>query len=70
MIDLNPEYYKLKKTLSRLSQVDEVVEADLLDARDTLQSIKQNLNNGEFETANEQLRDLVKQLAEIKNSLQ
>ena len=70
MIDLNPEYYKLKKTLSRLSQVDGVDEEDLLDARDTLQSIKQNLNDGEFETANEQLRDLAKQLAEIKNSLQ
>jgi len=28
------------------------------------------LNDGEFETANEQLRDLAKQLAEIKNSLQ
>ena len=42
----------------------------MLDARDTLQSIKQNLNDGEFKTANEQLRDLVKELAEIKNSLQ
>ena len=39
------------------------------EARDMLQSIKDNLNNGEFETANELLRDLAKQLAEIKNSL-
>jgi len=67
---LESRILQVEKTLSRLSQVDEVGEADLLDARDTLQSIKQNLNNGEFETANEQLRDLAKQLAEIKNSLQ
>lgn len=67
---LESRILQVEKTLSRLSQVDEVGEEDLLDARDTLQSIKQNLNDGEFETANEQLRDLAKQLAEIKNSLQ
>jgi len=67
---LESRILQVEKTLSRLSQVDEVEEEDLLDARDTLQSIKQNLNDGEFETANEQLRDLAKQLAEIKNSLQ
>ena len=67
---LESRILQVEKTLSRLSQVDEVDEEDLLDARDTLRSIKQNLNDGEFETANEQLRDLAKQLAEIKNSLQ
>ena len=67
---LESRILQVEKTLSRLSQVDEVEEEDLLDARDTLRSIKQNLNDGEFETANEQLRDLAKQLAEIKNSLQ
>jgi len=67
---LESRILQVEKTLSRLSQVDGVDEEDLLDARDTLQSIKQNLNDGEFETANEQLRDLAKQLAEIKNSLQ
>jgi hypothetical protein len=34
-----------------------------------LQRIKQNLNDGEFETVNELLRDLAKQLEEIKKSL-
>ncbi len=67
---LESRILQVEKTLSRLSQVDGVDEEDLLDAGDTLQSIKQNLNDGEFETANEQLRDLAKQLAEIKNSLQ
>jgi len=67
---LESRILQVEKTLSRLSQVDGVDENDLLDAKDTLQSIKQNLNDGEFETANEQLRDLAKQLAEIKNSLQ
>jgi hypothetical protein len=66
---LESRILQVEKTLSRLSQVDGVDEDDLLDAGDTLQSIKQNLNDGEFETANEQLRDLAKQLAEIKNSL-
>ena len=61
---------QVEKTLFRISQVDGVDEKDLLDARDILQNIKQNLNDGEFETANEQLRDLAKQLVEIKISLQ
>lgn len=67
---LESRILQVEKTLSRLSQVDGVDEEDLLDAKDTLQSIKQNLNDGESETANEQLRNLAKQLAEIKNSLQ
>lgn len=65
---LESRILQVEKTLSRLSQVDRVDEEYLLDARDILQNIKQNLNDGEFETANEQLRDLAKQLAEIKNS--
>jgi hypothetical protein len=67
---LESRILQVEKTLSRLYQVDGVDEEDLSNAEITLQSIKQNLNDGEFETANEQLRDLAKQLAEIKNSLQ
>ena len=67
---LESRILQVEKTLSRLYEVDGVDEEDLSNAEITLQSIKQNLNDGEFETANEQLRDLVKQLAEIKNSLQ
>jgi hypothetical protein len=67
---LESRILQVEKTLSRLSQVDGVDEEDLSDARYILQSIKQNLNDGEFETANEQLRDLAKQLTKIKNSPQ
>ncbi|MGY5143398.1 MAG: hypothetical protein ACW9XH_02845 [Candidatus Nitrosopumilus sp. bin_32a] len=64
---LESRILQVEKTLFRLSQDDGVSEEDLSDATNTLESIKQNLNDGEFETANEQLRDLAKQLAEIKN---
>lgn len=67
---LESRILQVEKTLSKLYQVVGVDEKDLLDAEDTLQSIKQNLNDGEFEITNEQLRDLAKQLAEIKNSVQ
>ena len=66
---LESRILQVEKTLSRLSQVDGIDEDAISDARDTLQNIKQNLNEGEFETANELLRDLAKQLAKIKNSL-
>ena len=66
---LESRILQVEKSLSRLSQVDGVVPDDISDARDTLENIKQNLKDGEFETANELLRDLAKQLAKIKNSL-
>lgn len=66
---LESRVLQVEKTLSRLSQVDEVDQDDLSDARDTLQSIKHHLSEGEFDTANELLRNLAKQLQEIKNSL-
>ena len=54
---------QVEKTLSRISQVDGVDEGDLLDARNILQSIKQNLNDGEFETTNEQLERFSKTIS-------
>ena len=65
---LESRVLQVEKTISRLSQMDGVDENDLTNARDTLQSIKHHLYNGEFDTANELLRDLAKQLQEIKNS--
>lgn len=65
---LESRILQIEKTLSKLSKVDGVHENELSNAQDTLQNIKQNLNDGQFEIANEQLRDLAKQLAEIKNS--
>ena len=66
---LESRVLQIEKNLLRLSQIDNVDQGDLVDARDMLQRIKQNLNDGEFETANELLRDLAKQLEEIKKSL-
>jgi len=66
---LESRVLQIEKNLLRLSQIDGVNQDDLTDARDMLQKIKQNLNNGKFETANDLLRDLAKQLEEIKKSL-
>ena len=66
---LESRVLQVEKTLSRLSQVDGVNPDDLTDARETLQSIKRHLSDGDFDTANDLLRDLANQLQEIKNSL-
>ncbi|MEX0861847.1 hypothetical protein [Nitrosopumilus sp.] len=66
---LESRVLQIEKNLLTLSQIDEIDQDDLTDARDMLQRIKQNLNDGNFETANELLRDLAKQLEEIKKSL-
>jgi len=66
---LESRVLQLEKTISRLSQTDGVNLDDVKDARSTIQIIKNHLYNGEFETANDLLRDLAKQLEEIKNSL-
>lgn len=66
---LESRVLQVEKTMSRLSQMDGVDQDDLANAKDTLQSIKRHLYDGEFDTANELLRDLAKQLQEIKNSL-
>ena len=66
---LESRVLQVEKNLSRLSQVDGVDQDDLADARNTLQSIKRHLAEGEFDTANDLLRSLAKQLQEIKKSL-
>jgi uncharacterized membrane protein YgaE (UPF0421/DUF939 family) len=66
---LESRVLQLEKTISVLSQIDGISLDDLKDARNTIQIIKRHLYNGEFETANDLLRDLAKQLEEIKNSL-
>ena len=66
---LESRVLQVEKTLSRLSQIDEVEQDDLEDARNTLQSIKRHLYDGKFDIANQLLRDLAKQLQEIKKSL-
>ena len=65
---LESRVLQVEKIISKLAQVDGV-DAELLeDARITLQSIKALLADGEFDDANQQLRDLANQLKEIKNS--
>jgi hypothetical protein len=66
---LESRVLQVEKTLYRLYQVEGVNQDDLVDAENTLLNIKQNLNDGELETANDLLRDLAKKLAEIKNPL-
>lgn len=66
---LESRVLQVEKTLSRLSQIDGVDQSDLDDARKILENIKSHLSEGESDAANDLLRDLVKQLREIKNSL-
>lgn len=66
---LESRVLQVEKTLLRLSHADGVDPEDLQDARDTLQDIKHYLSEGKFDTANDLLRNLAKQLQEIKNSL-
>ena len=66
---LESRVLQVEKTLSRLSQIDGVDQSDLDDARNILENIKRHLSEGESDAANDLLRDLAKQLREIKNSL-
>lgn len=64
---LESRVLQVEKTIFRLSQIDGVDQDNLSHARDTLQSIKRHLYDGEFDIANQLLRDLAKQLEEMKN---
>ncbi|BDQ31935.1 hypothetical protein NZNM25_18110 [Nitrosopumilus zosterae] len=66
---LESRVLQIEKTISQLSQIDGVDHDILVDAKETLQTIKRYLYDGEFDNANQLLRDLAKQLEEIKNSL-
>ena len=66
---LESRVMQVEKALVRISQMDGVNQDALADARETLQEIKRHLTDGEFDTANELLRSLAKQLQEIKNSV-
>ena len=66
---LESRVLQVEKTISKLSQ-DKVDQGDLVDINEKLRIIKHHLFEGEFDTANDLLRKLAKQLQEIKNSLQ
>ena len=66
---IESKIFQVEKILINLSNIDTVNSADLDDAKKTLQNIKQYLNEGDYNSVNELLKDLENQLAEIKNSL-
>ena len=66
--ELESRVLQVEKIISRLAQVDRVDAVLLDDARDTLETIKALLVNGELDEANQQLGDLENQLKEIENS--
>ena len=66
---IESKIFQVEKTLIKLSNIDNVNSAELDDAKKTLQNIKQYLNEGDYNSVNEILKDLENQLAEIKNSL-
>ncbi|MCV0393271.1 MAG: hypothetical protein K5790_08310 [Nitrosopumilus sp.] len=66
---LESRVLQVEKTLLRLSQIDQVDQDAIVNAKNTLNSIKRSLSDGEIDVANDLLRNLAKQLEEIKNSL-
>ena len=66
---IESKIFQVEKILIKLSNIENVNSADLDDAKKTLQNIKQYLNEGDYNSVNELLKDLENQLAEIKNSL-
>ncbi len=67
--ELESRVLKIEKTMTLLSQIDEINQDDLTDAQSVLENIKHHLNEGEFEIAKELLKNLTRQLQDIKNSL-
>lgn len=55
---LESRVMQIEKILLKLSESDKLSKTDLKDAKKTLQTIKNHLAKGEFETANELLRSL------------
>lgn len=66
---IESKIFQVEKTLIKLSNIDNVNSTELDNAKKTLQNIKQYLNEGDYNSVNELLKDLENQLAEIKNSL-
>lgn len=62
---LESRILKIEKTITKLSQIDGINQDELLDAQNVLESIKDYLNEGEFEIARELLKNLTRQLSDI-----
>ena len=58
----------IEKTITELSKNDNIEYNDIQKAKETLEIIKQHLKNGEFDLANDLIKNLLEQLHTIKNS--
>ena len=64
---LESRVMQIEKTLLKLSNSDKLSKTDLKDTKKTLQTIKNHLAKGDYETANELLRSLVTFLEKFGN---
>ncbi|MGI0055846.1 MAG: hypothetical protein ACREAK_00570 [Nitrosarchaeum sp.] len=64
---LESRVMQVEKILLKLSDSDKLSQADLIDAKKTLQTIKHHLSQGEFEMANELLRSLATLLEQFQD---
>lgn len=64
---LESRVMQVEKTLLKLSNSDKLSQADLEEAKKTLQTIKRHLSQGEFETANDLLRSLASLLEQLRD---
>ncbi|MCE9652073.1 MAG: hypothetical protein K8Q89_03300 [Nitrosarchaeum sp.] len=64
---LESRVMQVEKILLELSNSDKLSQSDLEDAKKTLQTIKRQLAQGEFDSANELLRSLATLLAQFQN---
>jgi hypothetical protein len=64
---LESRVMQVEKILLKLSNSDKLSQSDLEDAKKTLQTIKRQLAQGEFDSANELLRSLATLLAQFQN---
>ena len=58
---------QIEKTLLELSNSEKLSQTELDDSKKTLQTIKDHIVNGDFETANELLRSLVTLLEQFRD---
>lgn len=66
---IESKIFQVEKILIKFSHTEKVNSNDLADAKKTLQNIKLYLNEGDYDSVNQLLKDLENQLEEIKSSL-
>lgn len=66
---IESKIFQVEKTLIKFSHIEKVDSNDLNNAKKTLQNIKLYLNEGDYDSVNQLLKDLENQLEEIKSYL-